>query len=114
MKQSTVDTLKRFTDVEQIGDGALRDAIHLTEKFCERCGNADVPWGMLVALCVQNKFDVDISGAAPDPFLDDENDPGDVGADPQPSNDALMKKREAMAHARAAKLEKRKDEAVTP
>lgn len=112
MKQSTVDTLRQCTDVEQIGDGALRDDIELAEKLCERLGNQEVPWPVLVGILVQHSCDrsgatleagVDAVTSRPAP------NEGDLGLNAEPSDDAEKKAKKAlqMAAARAAKSQRR-------
>lgn len=107
MKQSTVESLRKFTDPEQIGNGRLRDRIELLEMYCERCGNAEVPWDGLVTVCVMSDWEVSVAGPVEVMEVEGDKDPGDVGLDAKPSDDALMRKRHAMAIARAAKAAKK-------
>lgn len=112
MKQSTVDTLRQCTDVEQIGDGALREDIELAEKLCERMGNAEVPWTVLVSILVRHNCDR--SGATMEAGVDavtSRKQPpheADLGLNAEPSDDAVKKQQKAlqMAAARAAKSAK--------
>lgn len=112
MKQSTVDMLRQCTDVEQIGDGALREDIELAEKLCERMGNSEVPWTILVGILVRHNCDQ--SGATLEPGLDAVTSrpaphEADLGLNAEPSDDAKRKEQKAlqMAAARNAKSQQR-------
>lgn len=113
MKQSTVDTLRQCTDVEQIGDGALREDIELAEKLCERLGNQEVPWQVLVGVLVRHNCDK--SGASMDAGVNavtSRKQPpheADLGLNAEPSDDAEKKAKRAvqLAAARAAKSQQR-------
>jgi hypothetical protein len=106
MKQSTVESLRQFTDPEQIGNGKLRERIELLEKLAERSGNATVPYQSLLVVVTMSDWDIDIAGPVEEIKAEGASDPGDVGVGAQPSNDALSKKRIQMAIAREARNKK--------